>query len=88
MLIRGYTIGTVNNHLSTIKTYAKLAVKSGAIPSDDYAMIRMVSGYSHKEAQRIDEQREAANLETRLGNKKAGFLVLSIEQEIILKYIR
>ena len=83
MLIQGYTIGTVNNHLSTIKTYAKLAVKAGVIPSDEYAMIRMVSGYSHKEAQRIDEQRDAADIKTRLGEKKAGFTVLSLEQEVL-----
>ena len=85
MLIQGYTVGTVNNHLSTIRTYAKLAVKAGVIPSDEYALIRMVSGYSHKEAQRIDEQRNAADIKTRLGKKKVGFVVLSIEQEVLLK---
>jgi site-specific recombinase XerD len=35
MLLQGYTISTINNHLSTIKTYAKLAVKAGVIPSDE-----------------------------------------------------
>jgi integrase len=86
MLMEGYAVGTVNNHLSTIKTYAELAVKAGVIPSDECELIRMVSGYSHKEAQRIDEQRQAADIETRLGSKKAGFVVLSIEQEVLLKY--
>ena len=85
MLLQGYSIGTVNNHLSTIKTYAKLAVKAGVIPQQDYAMIRMVNGYSHKEGQRIDEQREASGLQTRLGKKKADFYVLSQDQEVELK---
>ena len=85
MLIDGYAVGSVNNHLSTIKTYARLATKAGAIQQQEHAMIQMVSGYSHKEGQRIDEQREAADIDTRLGEKKAGFLVLSIEQEVVLK---
>ena len=48
-------------------------------------MIKMVSGYSHKEGQRIDEQREVAAIETRLEEKKTDFLVLSIDQEELLK---
>ena len=44
----------------------------------------MVSGYSHKEGQRIDEQREAADIETRLGKKKATFYVLSTDQDLEL----
>ncbi len=31
MLIDGYAVGSVNNHLSTIKTYARLATKAGTI---------------------------------------------------------
>ena len=85
MLIDGYAVGSVNNHLSTIKTSAKLATKAGTILQQEHAMIQMVSGYPHKEGQRIDEQREAADIDTRLGEKKAGFLVLSMEQEVILK---
>ena len=80
----GYAVGGVNNHLSTIKTYAKLATKVGTISTQEHAMIRMVSGYSHKEGQRIDEKREAADIDTRLGEKKIGFLVLSMDQELIL----
>ena len=85
MLIDGYAVGSVNNHLSTIRTYAKLATKAGMIQPQEHAMIQMVSGYSHKEGQRIDEQREAADIDTRLGEKKAGFLVLSMDQEVVLK---
>jgi integrase len=85
MLVDGYAVGTVNNHLSTIKTYAKLATKAGILDTRELAMIRMVSGYSHKEAQRIDEKREDAGMETRIGDKKEDFRVLSETQEARLK---
>ena len=81
MLMDGYAVGSVNNHLSTIKTYAKLATMAGIISTQEHAMIRMVSGYSHKEGQRVDEQREAADIETRRGDKKSDFMALSMYQE-------
>ncbi len=62
-----------------------LATKAGIISTQEHAMIRIVSGYSHKEGQRIDEQREVADIETRMGDKKVGFLVLSMDQEVVLK---
>lgn len=70
MLHDGYAIGAVNDHLSTVKTYAKLAAKAGAIRPQELAMIRMVSGYGHKEGQRIDEKRKSAGMETRIGDKR------------------
>jgi integrase len=85
MLVDGYAVGTANNHLSTIKTYAKLAAKAGAVSMQELAMIRMVSGYSHKEGVRIDEKREDAGMDTRIGNKKEDFKVLSEEQAALLK---
>jgi len=81
LLHDGYAIGTVNNHVSTVKTYAKLAAKAGAIKPEELAMIRMVSGYGHREGQRVDEKRREAGMDTRIGNKKTGFCVLSEEQE-------
>ena len=84
LLVEGYAVGTANNHLSTIKTYAKLATKAGTLPTQELAMIRMVSGYSHKEGQRIDEKREDAGIVTRVGDKKADFRVLSESQEAAL----
>lgn len=84
MLVEGYAIGTVNNHLSTVKTYAKLAAKAGALTVQELAMIRMVSGYSHKEGQRIDDKRDAAGMDTRIGDKKADFRALTEAQEAAL----
>ena len=60
-LLQGYAVGTINLKLSTVKTYAKLAAKAGALSSQELALIRSVSGYSRKEGKRIDERREQAD---------------------------
>jgi integrase len=85
LLMDGYAVGTVNNHLSTIKTYAKLAAKAGALSVQRLAMIRTVAGYAHREAKRIDEKRAGAGIETRLGTKKDMARVLTEAQEVALK---
>lgn len=84
MILDGYALGTVNNHLSTIKAYAKLAAKAGALDVSELAMIRTVAGYGHKEGKRMDDKRNAANIPTRRGAKKADFVTLSEEQEAAL----
>jgi integrase len=70
-LRQGYAVSTVNVRLSTVKTYAKLALKAGTLDATEYALIRAVEGYSRKEAKRLDEGREAAGMPTRNGRKKA-----------------
>ena len=84
-LVKGYAVGTVNVRLSTVKTYAKLATKAGALDAQELAMIRTVSGYSRKEAKRIDERREEADIPTRAGDKKAEPVVLNKAQAAALK---
>ena len=79
-LTEGYTVATVNVRLSTVKTYAKLALKAGTLDKSEYAMITTVSGYSLKEARRIDEQRTAADIDTRKGAKKAQAVSISPTQ--------
>ncbi len=68
-----------------MKTYAKLAAKAGAIKPEELAMIRMVSGYGHREGQRVDEKRESAGMDTRIGSKKAEFRALTEDQEAALR---
>lgn len=68
-LHQGYAVGSVNVRLSTVKRYAQLAMQAGTLAPEVYAMIKTVQGYSRKEAKRIDEQREDAGLETRVGAK-------------------
>lgn len=84
-LQQGYAVGTVNLRLSTIKTYARLALKAGALDATAYALIRAVEGYSRKEGKRIDEQREAADVPTRKGHKKSEPVSLSKEQAAEMK---
>ena len=71
LVMEGYSIGTVNVRLSTVKTYAKLAAKAGAISKEGWAMISLVEGYGHKDGKRLDEHRKAGGLETRVSPKKA-----------------
>lgn len=85
MLLDGYAVATVNFHLSTIKTYTRLAAKAGVIPSGELALICSVQGYGHQEGQRIDEKREVAGIATRKSTKKAGFHVLSEAQATMIR---
>ena len=85
MLKNGYAIGTVNLHLSTIKTFAKLATAAGVLSTEELAMIQIVAGYSHKEGGRIDDKRETADISTRRGYKKADFTALSSVQAAQIK---
>ena len=65
-LNEGYAIKTVNVRLSTVKTYARLAMQSGTLTPQEYALIRAVQGYSYREQVRIDQKRPV----TRIGYKK------------------
>jgi len=85
LLLRGYAVGTVNVHLSTVKTYAKLAEKAGALDTQAVALIRAVNGYSHKETPRVDEKRAAAGIPTRTGSKKREPVSLTPVQAAALK---
>jgi integrase len=80
-LAQGYAVGSVNVRLSTVKTFAGLAFKSGAIDVSEHALIRQVSGYSVKEGRHIDQKRGS----TRVGDKKASAVRISFEQAAELK---
>ena len=81
MVQQGEAISTLNRRLSTVKVYAKLAAKAGAIEPRELALIKVVSGYSAKEGKRIDENREV----TRLSTKKAEAVQITPEQAALLK---
>jgi integrase len=85
-LDQGYAIESINVRLSTIKTYAGLAHKAGIIPLEEYALIRMVSGYSHRESMHVDEKRVTSGLATRRGYKKAEPINLSADAVYALKH--
>lgn len=81
LLLQGYSLATVNNRLSAVKVYARLAAKAGVIPPAEAALIREVRGYGATEGKRVDEKRP----QTRLGYKKGGAIVLTAEQARMLK---
>jgi len=76
----GYAVPSVNVRLATVKSYARLALKAGALDATEFAMIMTVKGYSHKESKRVDEQRQAAELPTRKGAKKSAAVSITPEQ--------
>lgn len=80
-LRQGYAVGSVNVRLSTIRVYAGLAAKAGAIEAGEAVLIAAVQGYSHKEGRRIDQRREVS----RVGRKKARPVPLTRIQATTLK---
>ena len=81
MVRQGDAVSSINTRLSEVKTYAKLALKAGALTPEEYAVIRTVAGYSQKEGKRVDERREV----TRRGYKKAQHVSLDKKQARKLK---
>ena len=80
-LQQGYAVGSINVRLSTVKTYARLATRAGAIEAEAYALIKLVPGFRHAEGKRIDAGRE----QTRKGAKKAQPVSVSLQQAAQLK---
>ena len=76
LLQQGYSVSSVNNRLSAIKVYVRLAAKAGAISPTEHALIQEVRGYSATEGNRIDKARPAA----RVGYKKEEAIVLEAKQ--------
>jgi len=72
LLDKGYATGTVGVRLATIRRYASLATKAGAIPVTELAMIKSVGSISAKQARNIDRKRPV----TRRGHKKATATVI------------
>lgn len=81
LLNQGYSLASVNNRLSAVKVYTRLAAKAGVISPAEQALIREVRGYGRTEGKRVDEIRE----QTRVGHKKAEALVLTAVQARQLK---
>jgi integrase len=80
-LEQGYALESLNLRLSAVKTYAQLAAKAGTLSREEFAMIRTVSGYRHREAKNMDDTRPV----TRRGSKKAEWSALTDEQQRQLK---
>jgi integrase len=81
LLHQGYSLASVNNRLSTVKVYARLATKADVIPVTEHALIGDVRGYGRTEGKRVDEVRS----QVRVGNKKKEAIVLTAVQARQLK---
>jgi len=66
LLTQGDSLASINNRMSAVKVYARLAAKAGVIPPTEQALIREVRGYGRTEGKRVDAVRE----KTRVGIKK------------------
>lgn len=77
----GYALSSINVRLSSIKTYARLAVQTGTLTPQEYALIHAVQGYTIREQNRIDQQRPVK----RIGLKKAQPVLITAEQAAALK---
>lgn len=71
----------MNNRLSAVKVYAKLAANAGVIPAEELQLIRVVSGCGKQEGKRVDERRPV----TRVGHKKESPFRLTLAQARTLK---
>ena len=81
LLNKGYAIKAVNNRLSAIRVYARLASKAGAIPANEFILIKAVEGYGATEGKRVNERRPRS----RVGPKKSAAVELTIDQARRLK---
>lgn len=81
LLNQGYSLASVNNRLSAVKVYARLAAKAGVIPPEEHALIREVRGYGRTEGKRVDTTRD----KQRIGYKKEEAIVLTAKQARRLK---
>lgn len=81
MATKGFSVGTINNRLTTVRVYARLAATAGIISEEDEASrIATVKGYSSKTGANLDKGRE----KQRTGYKKAEHVSLSRKQAIDL----
>lgn len=85
LLAQGYSVGTINLRISTIKVYARLAARSGTLDPVRAAMIRDIPMFSHHESPRVDADRQARGQATRVGAKKSEPVWITPEQARMLK---
>lgn len=76
MKLKSYAIGTINNRLSVVRTYAALAHKAGTIPDKEASLIAAVTNIRSAAGMNIDAQR----MQTRVSAKKANFNTLSRQE--------
>ena len=82
-LREGYAIHSINVRLSSVKTYAQLAMQSGTLSTETYALIATVHGYTQNEGLRVNQKRDI----TRVGFKKENNTLITYTQATELKQL-
>lgn len=81
LLEKGFSIGTINRRLSTVRVYARLGALAGYVAQAEYDRLSLVRGFSAKDGANADEQRSIV----RRGSKKAEPIQLSDSDVRLLK---
>lgn len=77
----GYSIGTMNVRMSTIKQYCEMAFLAEYVSTNEITRIRKIQNISKKAGRNIDEQRATS----RVGLKKASTVLLSESHVALIK---
>ncbi len=85
LLEQGYAIGTLNQRLSILRQYARLAHQAGAIADEPYELLMTVKGVSQKTGRNVDRERTRAGKRTRKSTKKATPTSVTTSQALQLK---
>ncbi len=80
--LQGYSIGTINVRLATVKAYCHLAYETCILEVDTHTHIQGVKGIQRKQARNIDARREV----TRVGYKKAQAVDIPLDLLYKLKH--
>src|SRR5260370_1987750 len=80
--LQGYSIGTINVRLATLKAYCHLAYEVGILDIDTHTHIQGAKGIQRKQARNIDARRPVY----RVGYKKAKAVEIPIEMLHKLKH--
>ena len=81
----GRAIGSINVHLATIRKYCELLYAAEVLSIDELRAIQSVKSKNGKKARNLDEQREEAGINTRIGKKKALATEVTTAQVFKLK---
>lgn len=80
----GYSIGTINQRVSILRQYMKLANSAGFVPDGEIIRLGSVRGYTEKEGMDTDRKRAEAGIGTRRGGKKSTATTITAEQAAAL----
>lgn len=70
LLQEGYAIASINARLSTVRTYAQMAVKAGAIDRQEGLLIQTIKGFSRQGGLNVDARRSQTRKESAIYDYK------------------